>query len=837
MTAPACRSVAPLKRATMAAGIRAFVILCLIGAFQPALARAQAPNMGGVQGVVTTQAGTVRLPGAQIEIRNSAGTQVAAALSEADGRFSVSGLAEGQYKVTVSLDGFQTTTRTVRVQSSQTAEASLDLPLASFTDTVIVEPPPRVVSNEGTIAPTEGVGGKELEQLAPTGGFEAAMRLLASVIQVPNGLSIKGGLPGQASVQLGPSSIVDPATGLMQLVLPDNAIESVSVLPNPYAVEFGRFSSGVTVIQTRPGADQWRVHLDALDPSFRYRRGSSPLDIIGLGWYAPRLEFGGPLIADRLFLEQTAQYRYQASETSSLPQDELRISNSFSSFTRIDGRLSPSHSFIATAALFPSVIDSSTLGTFTPLNATVNVHAHTNGIAFTDRAVWTNSLLTETTVQVHVSEADVAPQGSSPMVLQPQTTLGKFFNQQERNTGTLQVIEALSTSLNGPGGAHLVKVGLDLLRNQYDGSSTSRPVLIEREDGLLTRRLDFSSAPTTQTIGSSDVALFAQDRFQPNPRWYIELGLRLDRDGVLGQFNLSPRVGSAMVLNESGSAVLRGGFGVFYEQTPSTAGVFNDFGGYLDTRYASDGVTPLGPPVPFTYAAAPGLETPRSLTWNVAYDHQLNKHWAIHLGGLDRQGNRELFVNPVQTGTLGTVLLSSAGRSSYREAEVGVHFTHGPRVDVNATYTRSSDRADLNALTNYFGTILQPVIGANAYASAGTDVPNRLFARGRYLPSPRWLLLGIFDWRNGLPYSAVDDTLDFAGPRDGLRFPVYRRLEAGIEHRFKILKLEPWIGVRIWNTFNRFLPMDVQANLGSSAFGSFYNSELRQFRIQIRFER
>jgi hypothetical protein len=29
----------------------------------------------------------------------------------------------------------------------------------------------------------------------------------------------------------------------------------------------------------------------------------------------------------------------------------------------------------------------------------------------------------------------------------------------------------------------------------------------------------------------------------------------------------------------------------------------------------------------------------------------------------------------------------------------------------------------------------------------------------------------------------------------------------------------------------------VQSNIGSPAFGSFYNSEYRQFRLQVRFER
>ena len=59
----------------------------------------------------------------------------------------------------------------------------------------------------------------------------------------------------------------------------------------------------------------------------------------------------------------------------------------------------------------------------------------------------------------------------------------------------------------------------------------------------------------------------------------------------------------------------------------------------------------------------------------------------------------------------------------------------------------------------------------------------------------------------------------------------------GIEHRIKIFGLQPWIGVRAYNAFDAFLPTDVQANLNSPLFGTYYNSEYRQFRLQFRFER
>jgi len=186
---------------------------------------------------------------------------------------------------------------------------------------------------------------------------------------------------------------------------------------------------------------------------------------------------------------------------------------------------------------------------------------------------------------------------------------------------------------------------------------------------------------------------------------------------------------------------------------------------------------------------------------------------------------------------LQAMTLASNGHSQYRGAEVGVRAAYGQRGDLNVSYARASARADLNSLTTYFDAVRVPVIGENQYAAANADVPNRLFARGRLMPTDRWLLLGIFDWRTGLPYSVVNAPLDFVGPRNSLRFPTYERLEVGVERRFTVLKFQPWIGVRVWNALNSFLPTDVQNNVSSPAFGSLYNSEYRQFRIQIRFER
>jgi hypothetical protein len=338
-------------------------------------------------------------------------------------------------------------------------------------------------------------------------------------------------------------------------------------------------------------------------------------------------------------------------------------------------------------------------------------------------------------------------------------------------------------------------------------------------------------------VDSTDLALFFQDRVQPGHRWYLEVGARLDRDGVIGRFNVTPRIGAALLLTRDGQAVIRGGYGLFYERTPSTVGAFEGFEAAIESRFASDGVTPLGPAKAVLHVSDEELRTPRSSTWDVSYDHRFNPRWSIHIAGIDRRGSHEYIIDRLTMGTHTELLLRSAGKSEYREVEASVNFTAGSLLDVKATYVRAQGRADLNAFTTHYDSVIQPVFGENAYGPARTDVPHRLLARWRAMPTPSWLVVGVVDWRTGMPYSVVNDMLDFVGPRNSERFTTYFRLDLGLEHRIRLFNLRPWVGVRVDNALDSFLPSDVQANLSSPSFRTFYNSEFRQFRIQFRFER
>src|SRR5262249_3105193 len=206
--------------------------------------------------------------------------------------------------------------------------------------------------------------------------------------------------PTQSNTQLSAGTLAEPGMGLVHYTLPDDAIDSVTVLPNPYAVEYGRFSSGLVVIQTRRAGDEWKVHLNNLVPSFRSKRHEDLYNINGLASWGPTFAVGGPIVKDKVFLEQTAQYRYDTDSIPSRPEEERRSSHWFSSFSRVDINPAAKHSFILTAGFFPSVAKEASLGTFTPPAATVDAEDRVALAAATARSVWSDTLVSESTLQI-----------------------------------------------------------------------------------------------------------------------------------------------------------------------------------------------------------------------------------------------------------------------------------------------------------------------------------------------------------------------------------------------------------------------------------------------------
>ncbi len=779
-----------------------------------------------IRGVTTTQAGAVILPGVEVTVVNvDSGRTAATTVSDASGRFTVTGLEPGRYRVVGRLDGFQqATTEPAALSAGQHLETKLELAMAGVSESV------KVVGEAGTAtlqpaATRNAVQGSMADLLPVAGdGLRSLLPILPGVVRTPDGrISLKGARPTQGAMQLDQTSGSDPSTGNFGIELPTDAIASIGLASNPYAAENGRFSSSIVQLETRVGGDRWRATANTFVPipCLTLCDGES----MGIRSYNPRAWIGGPLVKGRLFLSQSLEFKLNKVRVPALPPpDNLIEAYQYDVFTRLDANPGHGHALTTSVALFPRDIHYVNLNTFNPGPVTANIRLRGYSIGVSDTATVSPTLVAAFNFNASRFHTTVDGQGVDDMEIAPDGNLGSYFNTQDRRTRAYQAGGSITAARSTSRGEHLLKIGIDVLQSGYTGTSLSRPVLVRRQDGTLSQRIDFGGATTAQEVSGTDIAVFAQDQWRVNERLRLEPGVRVDRDGVLETATVSPRISAAVGLRSNGASIVRGGVGVFYERTPLNIGAFRSFEAATVTHFGADGVTPAGWPVTFVHTVGP-LSVPRATVWNVEYDHRFGQQVFLKLNHLRRNGSHEFIVSPVSAGGAGELRLASSGGSRYEETEVTIRAGAGDDRHAAVTYVRSVSSANLNVYDLYFGNLRTPVVRPDQYSRAPVDVPHRVVARAVILLPGHWTLSPMVEVRSGFPYSLVDENQDFVGARnEGGRFPLHYTLDLNLIRHVTIKGRDVTIGIRGWHLLNSFMPRDVQANVDSPAFGTFYNT-------------
>ncbi|HEY3383979.1 MAG TPA: TonB-dependent receptor [Vicinamibacterales bacterium] len=788
-----------------------------------------------IAGTITTLDGKVRLPGVVVSVSTLAGVAAGEAVTDEKGQFRIEVPAAGRYRVKATIEGFHPGELTIEMTAGATQKADFDLRLFEIEQRVDVTPTDDTPMNLAKpLSPAERIDGKDMAGSSISAGSVAGeLRWLPGVSPYGREWAIKGGRPNQIGLQVEAAQVVDPAAGTSPVQLPGDAVSSIQVLANPYSVEFGRFSSGVIVVTTRTGANKWSATVNNFIPGLVIDR-NNPFKPIGFESIDPRVAVGGPILKQKLFLAQSTQYRYMSNEVGSRPQDERSVSRSLSSFTRLDYVLSDRHTLTGTFALSPENSDWVNLNTFTPPGATANLMQRVYRGGFSTMSQLPHALVLETLAHLTKYRSGVEGHGAATeMTTAPSGMSGTYFGKQDRESDAWQVSSIMSGFVNGFTGQHLLKAGIDVLHAGYTGLHEMLPINVLRQDGTLTRRL--TQAPSRLTYEATDAAVFFQDRWHLANRLLLELGVRIERDGVFERTNLIPRVGAAFALNKSHNAAIRGGFGYFFERTPTLAGAFGQQSDLVETPFFADGRSP-GVPVTYVHALGSNPKTPRSTTWNLGYEHRVKPWLSIRFNHLQREGSHELMLDSGQQGPNGWIQLESSGRSRYRDTEAGAHIKRGTMFEVDLSYTHSSSEADLNdAYGYYLNTIRDPFVRPNQYGPTDTDAPHRFVMRGRAMAGDNLSFEWAGELRSGRPWSAVNEQMEFVGTRNGSRYPRYGTLDVAVERRFRIGKFQPWIGVMFINALDRFNPVDVQRNIGSPDFGTFYSSSIRQIRFTVHF--
>lgn len=777
----------------------------------------QPNDSGRVIATLTTLDGTVNMPGVQVELRTSPdGTVLARTMTDGAGRVNVPDVPPGRYFVRATRPGFVAKdSAAFEVKPGVAAQVLVDIQL-----TFVL---PAIEVRAETPSPTDSVQPVSMSdmlaasvfELAPLEGddFQSLLLLLPGVVRGADGrLRIKGGQPSQGALQVSSASLNDPSSGDFDLDVPAQSVESVEVLANPFAAEYGRFSSSITQVRTRRGTNDWEIGPGNLVP--RFRKSFS-----GLRGFEPRFSARGPLKRDRVFMAQDVQFRYLATPVKSLAGEPEIEQRSFDSFTRLDGVISARHTLGGGLISFPREVKRATMSTFRPGPVSQDFNQSGLSAALVDRLALGPSAVLDTTLSGRWFEVNANTNGRTPMVYAPQTQSGSFFNDQEREVASLQWVEALSLSRDWHG-SHVLKVGSDLQRSQFTGFSASRPLEIRRLDGSLAELTVFGNQ-TAQQVSGLEVAGFGQDRWRVGSRVTLELGFRLDRDAIVERVNWSPRAGVAIGVAPEGRAILRGGFGKFVQRTPLNVEAFPSFEARTVSRFARNGM-PLSAPTTFINVLDTDLRTPEASVGNVEWNQRVGRRLLFKLEFMRRTGSHEFIVTP--NGDLHELRLSSTGNSLYRELEATTRYMGGERRDITVSYVWAKGTADLNNYDQFYGNLRNPIIRSNESNLIPTDVRHRLLVRGTIGLPGTWDFAPLLELRSGFPWSAVDEFQDFVGPRSRAgRLPAVHTLDFTLARPWHFRKYRFRAGLKLYNVLGASAERDVQSNVTSPDFGRSFN--------------
>jgi hypothetical protein len=782
----------------------------------PAAGSQVAADSGRVAVTVTVLEGTVRLSGANVELRSLDGNVVLAkTVSDGSGQVVFPAVPPGRYAIQTERSGFfAASSAPFTVSAGGTAQVLVDLQ-PTFSAETEVRAAASPTESVQPVSASDMLAGSMLDS-APLEGddFQSLLPLLPGILRGPDGrLRAKGGQPTQGALQISSASLIDPSSGDFDLELPGQSLESVEVLANPFAAEYGRFSTSVVQLRTKRATNDWEIKPGNLVPRFRKL-------FSGVRGFEPRFSVRGPIKRDRLLFSQDFQFRYVQDPVKSLPDEPEIGLTSFDSFSRIDAILSPRHSIAGLAVLFPREIEHLTMNTFRPPAVTPEFNQSGTSVGVTDRFAISPTMLLESTVALRWFEINVNTDGREPMIYAPESQGGSFFNDQEREVQTVQWIEALSISTDRWHGSHVFKFGLDLQDSRYEGTSVSRPIEILRLDGSLAERtVPFASAG--QDVSALEVALFAQDRWRLGSRVTFEYGIRMDREDVIERVNWSPRAGVAVGILADGRGILRGGIGRFRQRTPLNVGAFTQFESRQVTRFDVDEV-PIGAPITYVNVPASDLRTPEAVAGNIEWNQRFGRRVLFKANYLQRNGSHEYIVEPDPVA--GEFRLESAGRSRYRELELTARYLGGERRDLTVSYVRSHGTADLNNYDQFYGNIRNPIVRANESNLISTDVPHRLIVRGTFGLPAKWEIAPVIEVRSGFPFSAVDEFQDFVGERNRAgRFPRVRTVDFSLSRPWKVKKYRFRGGLKVYNLLGASVERDVQNNIASPDYGRFFN--------------
>jgi hypothetical protein len=798
------------------------------------------PTQSSIQGVVTAigpEGQSTPLEG--IALKLSGGYLEATSLStltDADGHYEFSHLGAGTYSLQASPEGFIPFAKSVvlKQNEAQTENVALQLATISFKVDVQAQAPTvseRSADPDATITSRQFLALPLVEQK-----FKEALPVVPGVVRTLDGkLNIKGEVENQGMLLVDSAQMVDPVTGSLAIGIPMDVIQTLNVYKTPYNAQYGGFSGGLTTIETKPPSNRWQHQVSDFIPGLRGKEGH----IAGVSSATPQLQFGGPILKDKLNFSETFEYTLRRRPVRGLPWPDNEIkTEGFTSFTSFQAILSSRHLLTTNIDVFPMRTQFANINSLVPQSASSNYGQTGVSIGVSDSYQFSSRALLSTVFRYTRFDSNAYGQGSANMLVTPDGWGGNFFNTWTRTANQFEALPILQLPSKAWHGTHQLRAGADVTCRSYSGTSDSHPVDLLRAHGSLVQRIDFQKRGSLDGK-DTEVSEFVQDHWSINDRLALDLGMRVSSQSIGRSAAVAPSAGLAYSPGSSQKTIIRAGAGLLHDRAPMLAATFTQNPLRVVSFFDQTGSL-VGTPVALQniYLGAPGSgvardlgTSPRNFTWNVSIERELARSVMFRLSYIQSQTRKLFVVDPfldpiAKNPALG---LRNTGSSNYREFEATVRFRPIERSELSVSYVRSRARGDLNTLSNTFVPFEQPVIRPNVTGSLKSDVPNRLVSSGIFQLPWKLTFSPVVDLHTGFPYSDVDVLQNYVGEPNGRRFPTFFSLDIKVYREFQLpfapigrMKNRKFrIGFYSINVTNHLNPRDVYNNVTSRYFGEF----------------
>lgn len=661
--------------------------------------------------------------------------------------------------------------------------------------------------------------------------------LVPGVSRTPDGrVIIEGSDESHSALLINSVNVTDPATGNFGLSVPVDSVEMVKVSISPFQAQYGSFISGVVSAETRRGGDKWTFSLNDPLPEFRIRSGH----LQGLRSATPRVNFSGPLIANRLYFLEGAEVLMNKASVRTLPfpANQTR-SDALNTFTQLDGVVNQSQTITASLHFAPRRLQYVNLNYFDPEPVTPNASFQEDTGSILHRWALGKGLLTTTFSGTRVA-ARVSPQASGTMTLTPVGNSGNYFGHGSREATRFQWLETWAPGPIDWHGKHFVGVGSVLANAEDSGRFSASTTLIRDASGHLIRSIDFKS-PGAFDLADLESAFYVQDHWVTGRVAALDMGLRAEKQTLTHTSRFAPRAGFTLTPELGLKVVIRGGVGLFYDEVPLNMYAFASYPNQVVTTYDGEGKIIDGPRVylnvtnkepeselPFiSRGQIGGNFAPYGVGWNVEAERTFGPQTTLRVRYLHNDLRDQLTLKPVTTAQSSALVLSSAAKGWLRQADVTAGFGRGETRQFFFSYARQIARGEQSDGSTYLGDFPAPVVRSPITAANPGEIPNRFLFWGTVALPRRIHVAPHLEWRNGFPFQPVDVLQSYHNfaPSPQPRFPAYFSADATVS---KDINVDPKHAVRLsitgLNLTDHVNPLQVHNNIVDPLYGTFFGN-------------